>query len=571
MNLFEFYPTPQSLIDKMLENIDFKAIHTILEPSAGTGNICEAVNRKLKYANNMYSNDNYRGDIDCVEIDEDLRGVLKNKDYRVVHDDFLEYQSKKKYDLIIMNPPFSAGDKHLMKAIELQEQYGGNIVCILNAETLRNAYSNIRKTLVRRLDEYEASIEYMTGEFENAERKTSVEIALIKIVIPEKENSIIIEHLEKAKSQREYDFTEPSALVQGDFIQAIIDQYNFEINAGVNLIQEYLKISPYILRNLSKEKEYNDQILELKIRGGKDYKADITLINDYIKKVRVKYWRTLFEKPEFVRNLTTNLRNELMSRVDDLEEYEFSYHNIMEMRIELNQKTIQSVEDTIINLFDELSHKHSYIDETSKNIYLFNGWKTNTAHKINKKVIIPMYGVVNQWNNRFEYRYDVRSKLEDIEKSLAFLDGGETPDISIEAQLSEADKSQISKDIELKYFKVTFYKKGTCHITFTNERLLEKFNIFGCQRKGWLPPSYGKKRKTEMTNEEKTVVDSFGGNYDEVLKNAEYYIVKSGQSLLSAGKADDADETPGQSDDYEATEEPLKFEIFEQLTIPIAT
>ena len=134
MNLLKFYPTPPSLIDKMLDGIDFKQIDTILEPSAGTGNICDAVNKKWKYARNIYTHkeEEYRGDIDCIEYDNDLRGVLKEKKYRVVHDDFLTYRSMKKYDLIIMNPPFSEGDKHLMKAIDLQETYGGMVICILS-------------------------------------------------------------------------------------------------------------------------------------------------------------------------------------------------------------------------------------------------------------------------------------------------------------------------------------------------------------------------------------------------------------------------------------------------------
>jgi len=168
MNLLEFYPTPPRLIDKMLSGIDFQQITTVLEPSAGKGDIVNEVNGKLRYAQNKYGDNNYKGDIDCIEIDEDLRGVLKNKKYRVVHDDFLAYQSKKKYDLIIMNPPFSDGDKHLMKAIEMQEIFGGAVVCLLNAETLKNPHTNLRKTLVRRevqtdLEAHPGSLQWVMG------------------------------------------------------------------------------------------------------------------------------------------------------------------------------------------------------------------------------------------------------------------------------------------------------------------------------------------------------------------------------------------------------------------------
>lgn len=42
----DFYPTPQNLIDKMLDGLDWKMIHTVLEPSAGKGNIVEALKKK---------------------------------------------------------------------------------------------------------------------------------------------------------------------------------------------------------------------------------------------------------------------------------------------------------------------------------------------------------------------------------------------------------------------------------------------------------------------------------------------------------------------------------------------
>ena len=45
----DFYPTPQNLINKMFCDIDFKMIQSILEPSAGSGNIVEALERKEKF------------------------------------------------------------------------------------------------------------------------------------------------------------------------------------------------------------------------------------------------------------------------------------------------------------------------------------------------------------------------------------------------------------------------------------------------------------------------------------------------------------------------------------------
>lgn len=49
-----------------------------------------------------------------------------------------------------MNPPFSDGVKHLLHAIEIAEKTGSEIVCILNANTIKNPYSNGRKLLLQK-------------------------------------------------------------------------------------------------------------------------------------------------------------------------------------------------------------------------------------------------------------------------------------------------------------------------------------------------------------------------------------------------------------------------------------
>lgn len=77
----------------------------------------------------------------------------KGKGYRVIHDDFLTLHTYKHYDLIITNPPFSVGAHHLLKAIEVQETSDGAIICLLNAEMLRNPYRNERKAKNSKLAE----------------------------------------------------------------------------------------------------------------------------------------------------------------------------------------------------------------------------------------------------------------------------------------------------------------------------------------------------------------------------------------------------------------------------------
>ncbi|WP_245676690.1 DUF4942 domain-containing protein [Bacillus solimangrovi] len=246
------------------------------------------------------------------------------------------------------------------------------------------------------------------------------------------------------------------------------------------------------------------------IKLGLEYEDEegSSLENDYIKQIRSKYWRTLFSDDQFMGLFTSNLKRKYLQHVEELKDYDFSFYNIYTLRIQLNKEMIQGVEDTILNLFEEFSHKHYYY-ETSKNIYLYNGWKTNKAHKINKKVIIPLSGYNDFWGKYSPTDYKVLDKLKDIEKVFNYLDDGKSEEIVINQTLKMAEHYQETRKIELKYFYVTFYKKGTCHIEFKNSDLLHKFNLFGSQRKGWLPPSYGKTTYKDMTAEEKQVIDQF--------------------------------------------------------------
>ncbi len=527
MELLEFYPTPDTLLDKILAGINWSKVSTILEPSAGKGNIVSYIMN----AANKYPYYNSRLQIDCIEKDETLQKTLIGNDYRLVHDDFLSFNTFKCYDMIIMNPPFSDGDKHLCKAIEMQKRTGGDVICILNAETIRNPYSNLRKALVQSLGNAEAVIEYMKQEFSSAERTTDVEIAVVKVHYekPEYASNIFEGLKKKAYAENSYTEEDITDLAPKDFIETIVKAYEIEVEAGIKFINEYKAMLPHLMPNIKKEdNKYASPILELKGDG-------FTLgINAYVEQVRMKYWRALFQDKRITGQMTSNLQQSYISKVSELKDYEFSAYNIKSLQVEMSKELIKGIEDCIIALFDELTDKHSWYPECEKNIHYYNGWRTNKSWIINKKVIIPIYNVWSTWNKSYQPDdYRVMETLYDIEKALDYLDGGLTTDCGF-YPLRRARETGQTKDIHLKHFDVTFYKKGTCHITFTNDELLKKFNIFGSQKKGWLPPSYGKKRYTEMDAEEKAVIDEFEGemSYNRTMADPNYYLFDASNMLM---------------------------------------
>lgn len=525
----EFYPTPKSLLNKIFDGVDWKQVDTILEPSAGKGDIIEFI-QNSEEAHRYHHN----FEIDCIEKDPNLQAVLKQKGFRLVHDDFFTFHTWKQYDLIVMNPPFSCGDKHLLNALKLQED-GGNIICILNAETLKNPYSITRQALALRLEDLHADISYMQNEFVSAERKTSVEIAVVKVSIPKKErDSRIFSELRESKQMSEQTVQEQTSLAENDYIKAAVKQFELETEAGIRLIREYQAMKPYMLRSLSGDNFVkNDSILYLTMDKYSPCSPEVTE-NEFLKVVRLKYWTSIFNDSRFTGHMTSNLLSEYRTQIDKLADYDFSCFNIKTIQADIAIKLVKGVEECIVKLFDELSFQYSYSDELSRNIHYYNGWKTNKAWIINKKVILPCMNAWGLYNSSYDpASYEIIEKLADVEKALDYLSGGSGNERCIRETLREAKKAGQTKKIPLKYFTVTFYKKGTCHIEFTDLELLKKLNIFGSQQKGWLPPAYGKKSYFDMDEEEKKVIDEFEGveSYVETMTNSDYYLYSASDSI----------------------------------------
>lgn len=525
----EFYPTPKSLLNKIFDGVDWKQVDTILEPSAGKGDIIEFI-QNSEEANRYHHN----FEIDCIEKDPNLQAVLKQKGFRLVHDDFFTFHTWKQYDLIVMNPPFSCGDKHLLNALKLQED-GGNVICILNAETLKNPYSVTRQALALRLEDLHANVSYMQNEFVSAERKTSVEIAVVKVSIPKKErDSRIFSELRESKQMSEQTVQEQTSLAENDYIKAAVKQFELETEAGIRLIREYQAMKPYMLRSLSGGNlAKNDSILYLTMDKYNPCSPEVTE-NEFLKVVRLKYWTSIFNDFRFTGHMTSNLLSEYRTQIDKLADYDFSCFNIKTIQADIAIKLVKEVEECIVKLFDELSFQYSYSDELGRNIHYYNGWKTNKAWIINKKVILPWMNAWGRFNGLYDpASYEIIEKLADIEKALDYLSGRSGNERCIHETLREAKKVGQTKKIPLKYFTVTFFKKGTCHIEFTDLELLKKLNIFGSQQKGWLPPAYGKKSYFDMDEEEKKVIDEFEGveSYVETMTNSDYYLYSASNSI----------------------------------------
>lgn len=511
----QFYPTPPDLVDKMMKLVNWDGVQFVLEPSAGKGDLVAGVKKYIQ--KNPYK-------LDCAEIDPDLRAVLRERGYSVVANDFLTWDAQTRYDLIVMNPPFKDGDKHLLHALDLMK-HGGQIVCLLNSSTLYNDESHVRRDLVNRLNEYGASVETLYHAFNNAERKTDVEISLVYVNIPKQsEQEIDLNGMRKAADLPPLYF-ESEELVEADFFKQIVQRYQMEARIGLKIIDEYSRLSRY----LSERK-----ILQFWVHSEEN---DMSSQNKYVRELRAYYWKTLFEAKEMQKLMTNDVRNAYLSKIQTFRDLDFTMDNILQVKIELSKSLIDNVEEAIMNMFDKLTYEHSM--GKNNNIHYYNGWKTNKACRINKKVILPFWGLYDsRWGGMW-YAYKARDYLQELEKILGFLDNGRTDGVTCEKIINEAFNSASEKydgrKLHCKFFDVEFKKKGTVHVYFTDERLLKKFNLFAGRKKNWLPDDYGYKPYKDMDSEEKEVVKSFEGkeSYEDTVRGSAFYI--SAPQLLMIG------------------------------------
>ena len=592
-----FYPTPPNVAEKLLEDIDWHRVVNVLEPSAGKGNLVDSIASAWSEELKHYRHRDSAIAVDCIEIDPYLRSIVqyeyggqrdeeirerlreleKNREYdytlhryvcrnpsdavehqeleeehdkrkavecRMIHDNFLSFDSRKRYSLIVMNPPFSNGDEHLLHAINLQSRHGGQIRCVLNAETILNPYTNRRKILQAKLQEFGAEVSYLDGAFSDGERKTDVRVAIIKIDIPAPETgeSEIYERLKAAAEVEQVPADDVTDLAVADFLSEIVTRFNVEVDAGLALIREYKAMQPYLLRSLSSDETYNKPLLALRIDGDSEYtELDI---NRYLRLTRRKYWKALFTNKEFTGKLTSNLREKYQGMVDKMQEYDFTLFNIQQIMVEMNAEMQKGVEDTIVALFERMTAQHSWYPECQKNIHYYNGWKTNQAHKINSKVILPVNGMFScySWEKDTFSIHNAYSTISDIEKVFEYLDGNMSAPVDLHFALECAHKAGQTKNIRCKFFDVTLYKKGTMHIKFHDQALVDRFNIYCSRKKNWLPPNYGRTAYADMDREAQTVVDEFHGNgaegsgaaaYNEIMKRQGYFLAEPGGQVLA--------------------------------------
>lgn len=516
----DFYPTPATLVERMCAKVNWDNVVAMLEPSAGKGDLLKGATQHMKRYD--YKSRRYL----AAEIDPALQAVLRNLtvvdefnrkedlEVDIVDSDFLAYPGGDAFDLIMMNPPFSAGDLHLLHAIDIM--YQGQIVCLLNAETLRNPHTNTRKLLARKLDELGAQVEYIQCAFKDAERRTDVEVALIYISIEQNVEHDLFKGTQDNVEEIKLEDLDSKEVVKHNDIDQRIERYHHDKAMGIDFLKKHYKVRKHLGNLIRLENDNACDNLSPKLLGKN--------IHEFTAKLREKYWLGLLDSPQINQKLTTKSRNEYTKALKERSRMEFNLLNIQTVFLNLQTAYMGGIERAIMDMFDELSREYAWSNEFSNNIYLFNGWKTNKSWKVNNKVILPHFNWLEY--DRWCVPYTKEGMLNDLDKVMSYFDGGRTDYMTIAKAVEKAFKDGQTRKIESSYFEIDCFKKGTIHLRFKDEGILRRFNVFAAQNRGWLPPGYGSKPTADMTDKEREVVKAFDGKLEN------YQLLPTNQELL---------------------------------------
>lgn len=164
----QFYPTPNNVAKHVVELAEIEEGNSVLEPSAGWGNLLDPISVKC--------------DILAVEPLMENSDVLRRKGYNhcvTTFEDF--YKTNLRFDRVVMNPPFSGQRdiKHVLMAYDLLKN-NGVLVAIISENALY--YQTELSDYFRKfLKEHNGIVETVPSRsFE--ESGTTIEVVIIKIV-----------------------------------------------------------------------------------------------------------------------------------------------------------------------------------------------------------------------------------------------------------------------------------------------------------------------------------------------------------------------------------------------------
>lgn len=466
----DFYPTPDSVIETMLSNSDI-AGKTVLEPSFGSGNIVR------------YLNSNGAARVLGCEINDTLRAAAK--DCEVIGADFLKVQSGdvSHIDMIVMNPPFSQQERHIMHAYDIAPP-GCEIVTLCNASMVDENWSSARKNITE-LVKLHGYSENLGDVFKQAERRTDCRIACLHLYKPGTGDDEFAGFLSYEPDADEEG--EGEGIVRYSEVREAVQRY-----IGAVRMFDSVMDSSHKINSLTEAIGFSSIVFGAKWSDGNRQWSTITR-DVFRKELQKSAWRWVFNKFHMHRFLTKSVYEQLDSAIERMQNMPFTMRNIYRMIDAIIQTHGERMNNVILDAFDKIC---KYSDEN----VTWHGekWKTNSAHMVNRKFIVPYICETRySWNNKVCVNYGMAAEIDDIVKALCYLTGAKYEDMRTLDHFCQQIQMDWGSEHYWSFFKIRGFKKGTMHFTFQDEDVWYKFNQAVARIRGFELPVNASGKKTK--------------------------------------------------------------------------
>lgn len=457
MSIFnkDFYPTPIEVIQMMGFEPDGKVI---LEPSAGSGNI-------IDYCKNLGASK-----IAACESSEQLATIAKSKCDQWLGDDFLELtrEDVSHIDMIVANPPFSQGVKHVLHMWEIAPS-GCEIYTLINHDNLKQTYGVARR--LEHIIKENGLVEDLGNVFSDSERKTNVEVGLIKLFKPASSQS----GFEGFFMDDEHEVNTEHGLIQPNAIRDLVERY-------VDAVKKYEEFEVI-------QDEMNSILAPTGVKplsvsiNRKEYNVDRDTFVSELQKV---FWKHVFNKMDLDRFFTSQVREKINKFAEQQEKVPFTMKNIYRMAEIIHGTKDGILKEALVEAVDNFT-KHTY-----DNRFMVEGWKTNSGYMLNQKFIMGY--VRDSFYNypHVNWGSSASQRIEDLVRVLCNLTGKVYDSNNNLNKFFRSTKDEQGNDVykefgtwyDWQFFEIKMFKKGTLHVKFKDREVWALLNRKYAEIKG---------------------------------------------------------------------------------------
>ncbi len=431
----------------------------------------------------------HRIKIDAIELDATKHPVLKEK-ADVVGFDFLKCEAGAIYSHIIMNPPFAEGVKHVLKAWEIL--FDGEIVAILNAETIRNPYSKERQMLARFIEQH-GEVEFIPDAFkgEGVEREAEVEVALVYLRKQADTSAIIGDILGEMKADAEAhslgaDFHEAhDVALPNNFVENAVLAFKAAVEAIRQAVCAEARASHY-------SRILGETMARVNGEAGDDRSGDSTpawVRGELAKRygeLKDRAWTGILRSTQVTTKLSSRAQRRLEAEFENIKKLEFSESNIYGFLAGLANAGGQIQIEMACDVFDLITKYHS------DNTVFYMGWKSNDRHRTcGMRIKTTRFVLPGHRRSLGDSLYwDSEQVLGDFDKVFAMLDGKTEPETSlVQVFRSSFRELRFGSRLSSSYFDVRYYPGvGTIHFFPRDKKLIDRLNRLVGRHRQWLPP-----------------------------------------------------------------------------------